>query len=138
MRVDTLGAIALALLAAGLLAGCGLPAVQAPTAARADGAGCLAPSQWYRLGGPALVAVAGAELLARAAAQDVVLLGEYHTSRDDHLWQLQTLAALHLLQPDMVIGFEAFPRQVQPVLDAWVAGELDSEQFLQQVAWEKI
>lgn len=99
---------------------------------------CLVPSAWYRLeaGGP--VAATGRNVLAHAARQDVVLLGEYHTSRDDHLWQLQTLAALHLLQPDMVIGFEAFPRQVQPVLDAWVAGELDSEQFLQQVAWEKI
>src|SRR5699024_503553 len=63
---------------------------------------------------------------------------EQHTNKDDHRWQLQTLAALHLLRPDMVIGFEAFPRRLQPVLDQWVAGKLDAEQFLQQSQWNKV
>jgi hypothetical protein len=38
----------------------------------------------------------------------------------------------------MVIGFEAFPRRVQPVLDRWIAGELDSARFLREVEWEKV
>jgi len=69
---------------------------------------------------------------------DVVLLGEHHDNADHHRWQLQTLAALHLLRPQMAIGFEAFPRRVQPVLDRWVAGELSAKQFLERTEWEKI
>jgi uncharacterized iron-regulated protein len=37
----------------------------------------------------------------------------------------------------MVIGFEMFPRRVQPVLDRWVAGELTARQFLEQSEWDK-
>jgi hypothetical protein len=38
----------------------------------------------------------------------------------------------------MAIGFESFPRRVQPVLDAWIAGELTTKQFLERVEWEKV
>ena len=38
----------------------------------------------------------------------------------------------------MVIGFEAFPRRVQPTLDRWVAGNLTAAQFLAEVRWEEI
>jgi uncharacterized iron-regulated protein len=72
------------------------------------------------------------------AQRDVVLLGERHDERDHHLWQLQTLAALDVARPDMVIGFEAFPRRVQPVLDRWIAGKLDRERFLREVEWQKV
>jgi uncharacterized iron-regulated protein len=37
----------------------------------------------------------------------------------------------------MVIGFEMFPRQVQPALERWVAGELTVPAFLAQTAWEE-
>jgi hypothetical protein len=37
---------------------------------------------------------------------------------------LQTLAALHVQRPKIVIGFEMFPRRLQPILDQWVAGAL--------------
>jgi hypothetical protein len=36
-----------------------------------------------------------------------------------------------------VIGFEMFPRQVQPALDRWVAGELSVPALLAQTAWEE-
>jgi uncharacterized iron-regulated protein len=72
------------------------------------------------------------------AQRDVVLLGEHHDEYDHHLWQLQTLAALNVARPEMVIGFEAFPRRVQPVLDRWIAGDLDAARFLREVEWEKV
>lgn len=78
------------------------------------------------------------EILTAMAARDVVLLGEFHDEDDHHLWQVQTLAALHFLRPTMVIGFEMFPRRVQPVLDRWVAGKLTVKQFLAQSEWDKI
>src|SRR5262245_28722385 len=50
----------------------------------------------------------------------VVLLGESHTDVDHHRWQLHTLAALHGRGANIVVGFEAFPRRLQSVLDDWV------------------
>lgn len=77
-------------------------------------------------------------LIADVAGRRVVLLGEHHDAVDHHRWQLHTLAALHGRQPDMILGFEMFPRRVQPVLDRWVAGELTEEQFLDEVGWDAI
>ena len=99
---------------------------------------CLAPAAWYTLDGGRARTASAAELLAAMAKRDVVLLGEQHDDADHHQWQLQTIAALHLLRPQMVIGFEAFPRRAQPVLDKWIAGELTVRQFLEQSEWEKV
>ncbi len=99
---------------------------------------CPAPAAWYTLAGGRVRAASGAELLAAMAQRDVVLLGEQHDDADHHRWQLQTLAALHLLRPQMVIGVESLPRRAQPVLDKWIAGELTVKQFLEQSEWEKV
>ena len=82
--------------------------------------------------------VAGADVLAQAARRAVVLLGEAHDNADHHRWQLQTVAALHARAPAMVLGFESFPRRVQPVLDDWVAGGLDEAAFLDAVGWDRV
>lgn len=78
------------------------------------------------------------EIIVHAAEQSVILLGESHTNRDHHRWQLQMLAALHAVRPDMVIGFEMFPRRVQKILDQWVAGELSESAFLKAVEWDRV
>ncbi|MDZ4261917.1 MAG: ChaN family lipoprotein [Pseudomonadota bacterium] len=65
----------------------------------------------------------------------IVLLGEHHDNIEHHRWQLQMITGLHVLNPNMVLGFEMFPRQSQPVLDRWVAGELTEDEFLKQVKW---
>jgi len=99
---------------------------------------CVAPGAWYALDGSAPRATPAPEIIRTAAESDVVLLGEQHDVMDHHRWQLHTLAALHARRPDMAIGFEAFPRRVQPVLDRWVAGELDAAAFLTQAEWQKV
>lgn len=101
-------------------------------------AACVAPGTWYALDGSAPRAAPAPEIIRTAAESDVVLLGEQHDAMDHHRWQLHTLAALHAQRPDMAIGFEAFPRRVQPVLDRWVAGELDAAAFLAQAEWQKV
>lgn len=78
------------------------------------------------------------DVIASAAKQSVVLLGESHTNREHHRWQLHNLAALYAARPDMVIGFEMFPRRVQKVLDKWVAGELSESEFLAQSEWQVV
>jgi uncharacterized iron-regulated protein len=75
------------------------------------------------------------DIVAKSA---VMLLGESHTDVDDHRWQLQTLAALHGRGGNIVIGFEAFPRRLQAVLDDWVEGKLTEEGFLKTSEWRKV
>src|SRR5919202_820973 len=77
---------------------------------------CLSPGLWYTIVDSTPKAVSAQQILADMARRRVVLLGENHEDADHHRWQLQTLAALLVLQPNMVIGFEAFPRRTQPVL----------------------
>jgi uncharacterized iron-regulated protein len=104
-----------------------------------DAAGCVAPGAWADGAGRPL---ATNDLLRRAAAAPVVLLGEIHDNPDHHRWQLQTLAALHALVsgpgPGLAIGLEMFPRRVQPALDRWVAGEMDEAAFLREVEWNRV
>ncbi len=77
-------------------------------------------------------------VIADLAGRSVIMLGEHHDSAEDHRWQLHTLAALHGREPAMVIGFEMFPRSAQPVLDRWVAGELDEAAFLAASRWNEV
>src|SRR5690606_25743017 len=39
---------------------------------------------------------------------------------------------------ELAVGFEMFPRRVQPVLDEWVAGDLDLDAFLEKVEWKTV
>ncbi len=99
---------------------------------------CAEGGRWLAIGNSAPRLDHAPDIMANAVRQDVVLLGEQHDVEDHHRWQLQTLAALHAQRPNMVIGFEMFPRRVQPVLDQWVAGKLTPQAFLQQAEWDKV
>jgi uncharacterized iron-regulated protein len=100
-----------------------------PAAALADA--CPAPGQWQHDG----EVLDTADLMAELAERRVVLLGEQHERLAHHRWQLHTLAGLHARQPEMAIGLEMLPREAQPALDAWVAGELDEAAFLADSDW---
>ena len=78
------------------------------------------------------------DALIALAKHGVVLLGESHDQAEHHRWQLHTIAALFSHRPDIVLGFEMFPRRVQPVLDRWSKGELNESNFLREVDWPRI
>ncbi|HEX8964627.1 MAG TPA: ChaN family lipoprotein, partial [Rhodocyclaceae bacterium] len=99
---------------------------------------CLSAAAWSRLDGARPRPASIGWVLGDMAAKDVVLLGEQHDVADDHRWQVQTLAVLHAQRPQMAIGFEMFPRRLQPVLDRWVAGELTARQFIEQSGWDSV
>src|SRR5262249_1639574 len=83
--------------------------------------------------------IARGELFRNLAANaSVVLLGEMHTSTDHHYWQLHTLAALYGRGRNVVIGFEAFPRRLQGVLNDWIDGKLTPEAFLKASEWRQV
>jgi uncharacterized iron-regulated protein len=109
------------------------PAAEAPTPAY-----CKEGGNWLAVSTTTPRPATVQEIVANAVRQDVVLLGEQHDLEDHHRWQLQMLSALHAQRPNMVIGFEMFPRRTQPVLDQWVAGSLSSREFLKQAEWDKV
>lgn len=77
-------------------------------------------------------------LMERMAQQQVILLGETHDRADIHRWQLHVAAGIMAHRADIALGFEMFPRRLQPVLDAWVEGGLDEPAFLEAAEWKKV
>jgi uncharacterized iron-regulated protein len=75
------------------------------------------------------------QLLDALAGARVVYIGENHTNPAHHKIQLEMIQALAAKSPDLSIGMEMFDYTYQPVLDRWVAGELDEAAFLQQTHW---
>ncbi len=116
-------------------------AAAADTADATSGGGvtapvCADPGRWVD---PASsLPLSSADLFARLAQRSTVLLGEEHDDPEHHRWQLHTIAALYGRKPDMVLGFEMFPRRVQPVLDRWVRGELSIQEFLERTGWAEV
>lgn len=109
-----------------------------PTASKEkeqQSADCVPVGNWIV---PGNGKISSTEAISQAAKRSVVLLGEMHDNPEHHRWQLQTLAGLHTLRPDMVIGFEMFPRRVQKALDQWVAGELTESEFLAAADWNGV
>jgi len=94
---------------------------------------CVATGEWLRPNNRQ--PMSNPEALRFMNGRRVVLLGEHHDNPEHHRWQLQVLAGLYALRPDLVIGFEMFPRDVQPVLDQWVAGKLTEQELLEQSNW---
>ncbi|MDH3580912.1 MAG: ChaN family lipoprotein, partial [Hyphomicrobiales bacterium] len=130
------GGLALRAAAVALAAIVSMPAAYAHEPAHPDSAACDAVAMWFEPATGRIIATD--RLIAALARRPVVLLGETHDNAEHHRWQLHTLAALHGRNPDMVLGFESFPRRVQPTLDQWVNGELGTEAFLEAVDWPTI
>ena len=82
--------------------------------------------------------LAQGELMRAMARKRVVLLGETHDVAEIHRWQLHVTAFLHLLRPQMAVGFEMFPLRIQPVLDAWVEGAMDTASFIERSEWAEV
>ncbi|MDX1467237.1 MAG: ChaN family lipoprotein [Halomonas sp.] len=122
---------------AGLAVALALPcaaALAAPPEASRDVQVCPPPGQWVTDDGERRSTAA---LMPELAERRVLLLGEQHDRLDHHRWQLHTLAALHAHRPSLMIGLEMLPREAQPALDAWIAGELDEATFLAESDWQR-
>lgn len=115
-----------------------LASVTGAASAHDPSAGTCVPVAAWRTPGADSAALTTGEVLARADGSRVVLLGENHASAEHHRWQLAMLGALHARNPNLVLGFEMFPRRAQPVLDRWVAGELVETELLKQTDWANI
>ena len=72
------------------------------------------------------------DIIAELLHNRVIYVGENHTSYEDHQLQLEIIRALYEHDPRLAIGMEMFTRQNQPVLDRYMAGELDEKSFLKE------
>jgi len=96
---------------------------------------CVPDNHWVTSEGQRL---GNKSVIAELSKTKVVLLGEDHDNAEHHRWQLHTIAEMYALEPNLVLGFEAFPRATQKYLDKWVAGQIEEKEFLDAVEWERI
>ncbi len=79
----------------------------------------------YRLVDPSTGGVMSVDAAAaRLADADVVFLGETHRHPGNHLAQMALFRALHERRSDVALSLEQFERDVQPVVDQYLAGEI--------------
>lgn len=76
-------------------------------------------------------------LMDHVSSFDVIFVGEVHTNAEHHLIQVQILQALLEKVPDLMIGIEFIPRNMQPYLDRYVMEDETEEAFLETVDWKK-
>lgn len=60
----------------------------------------------------------------------LVFVGETHENAAHHRLQLDVIRALHRAGGPLAIGLEMFASPSQPILDRWVAGDLDEAAFV--------
>jgi len=71
-------------------------------------------------------------IMDKLADTKVVFVGESHIRLEDHHLQLRVIRAMFDQNRNLAIGMEMFGREAQPVLDRFVAGELNEREFLKQ------
>jgi len=69
-------------------------------------------------------------MLADLARADVVFVGEQHDDPNTHRLELAIVEGLLRRRAPIVIALEMFERDVQPILDQYLAGSMTEEQFL--------
>ncbi|QDG52587.1 ChaN family lipoprotein [Persicimonas caeni] len=75
------------------------------------------------------------QLLDRLAEHQYVVVGEQHDDAWHHEIQARVLRGLAERVDEVALGMEMFQRPFQGPLDAYVAGEIDEEQMLEQTEW---
>ncbi|MEH6403464.1 MAG: ChaN family lipoprotein [Sneathiella sp.] len=78
------------------------------------------------------------EVLQTIASCAIILLGETHNRADHHHWHLSICKKLQDFRKPIALGFEAFPKRVQSILDKWTRNQINETDFLNQVDWGTI
>ncbi len=78
-----------------------------------------------------------AELMVRLAEADIVYVGETHTDQAHHDAQLEVLRAMHGRNQSVVMGWEMFHSSQQPLLDAYIWGNLTEVEWLDAIYWDQ-
>ncbi len=73
--------------------------------------------------------VSFASMVDDASRADVVFFGETHDDEETHRAEYALLSAIGARRGKVVLSLEMFERDVQPVLDAYLAGQIDEAAF---------
>ena len=76
------------------------------------------------------------EMLASLTKARLIYIGEVHTIKRHHRFQLRVIRALDEEKIPLAIGMEMLPFPTQEYLDRWVAGDLGEKELLKLVDWE--
>ncbi len=76
--------------------------------------------------------IAFAQMADAAAKADVVFFGEMHDDDESHRAELALLTAIGERRDRVVLSLEMFERDVQPLLDAYLAGRMTEADFVAQ------
>ena len=71
-------------------------------------------------------------LTAALDAYDVIFIGEIHDDSLTHVMEREILELLYDRKASLAIALEMFERDVQPLLDAYLKGDLSEEEFLEK------
>ena len=75
-------------------------------------------------------AVSFDELIATAAKADIVFFGEQHDDPETHFAEFALLEGIGRVRPRVIVSLEMFERDVQPVIDDYLADRISEAEFL--------
>jgi uncharacterized iron-regulated protein len=88
-------------------------------------------SSGYRIVAPATVAeISTSRMLDRLSRADVVFFGEQHDDAETHRAEAELLEEIGRRGRLVILSLEMFERDVQPVLDDYLAGRINETDFL--------
>ncbi|MDF4638080.1 ChaN family lipoprotein, partial [Vibrio parahaemolyticus] len=127
MRFSTLS-----LLFAGLLTGCSSYTHTNSHATSAE----VTSFYDYQLYTPSGEHIALSKLPIELQQADVILIGEWHTHAGVHRFQTDMLKQLTSYDRSLALSMEQFTRDKQPVVDAYLRGEIGEQYLMKQAnAW---
>lgn len=68
---------------------------------------------------------------------DVFIIGEAHDNYQCHTWQRDFIEALHKKYPKIIVGFEFFWREDNPILEQWRKGQITEDEVIKKTGWYK-
>jgi len=77
------------------------------------------------------------EMIESLTKARVIYLGEIHSLKRHHRFQLRVIRALYQEKIPLAIGLEMLPFTSQKYLDTWIEGIVEKKKFLQLINWEK-
>jgi uncharacterized iron-regulated protein len=77
------------------------------------------------------------QIIDRLQTANVVYLGETHDRESDRQQQLAIMQTLFKQNSRLAIGMEMFQRQMQPVLDRYLAGQITATELRQQSEFDR-
>lgn len=66
---------------------------------------------------------------------DVFIIGEAHDNYQCHTFQRDFIEALHKKYPKIIVGFEFFWREDNPILEQWRKGQITEDEVIKKTGW---